>query len=882
VLVGRDAELAALRGLLGTARVVTVAGVGGVGKTALARAAVADAPLCELAAVEDPDEVATAVAAALGFPSLDAAVVGLARAELTVVIDNCEHVLDAAAAAISRLVAACPAVTVLATSREPLDVPGERVLPLAPLDVPAGDDRASLRNCPAVQLLLARAGDAGVEIGLDAGTAPAIAALTRRLDGLPLAIELAAARTRSLTPAEILAHLQDRLDLLTRSRERGPARHRSLEAAIGWSHGRLPEPTRRFFDRLGVFAGRFTAETAQAVAAEPGEDLLRTVGHLDLLVGQSLLTVRRIAGRSWYGLLDTLREFARARLAERGELAAVQDRWVGALEVLARDAWAGLNATNTADSWSTAHAAEADLRAAVRRCLERDTGPDRAVALLRPFATTVHSGSADPIAALGEAVISRWPDRGSPLWATAAAVTAYAHAARHDLPRAAELAGLVLAGTPDAFAAWQARRTLAAAELTARRPGEALRWADEAVSGAAAAGLRSAANEAATLRALVMGALDRTAAATEQARAAGVEAAALGSGTLQAWAGLVHGCLVALTDPAAACTELEAVAARSYEAGYPLGEGAAYRALGAIALEHHDHAFAAAWLSRALEVFVRMGRAVHLQVTLRWTAALARATGRPGPAETLRVAAGEARMPATELLERAWLDPRLPATADGPAVPLPEAVALAHQVLAETATAPPAEPADEPPVADRFALEGAVWAVTFAGRTVRLPDSKGMQDLATLLARPGREVHCTELVGAAVEQADTGEVLDAQARRRYEARIVELQGELAEAEEANDRGRAEAVGMELDLLVDQLVAATGLHGRSRKSGGTAERARTAVTWRIRAAIRRADALHPALGAHLRRAVRTGTWCSYQPEQAVEWEVNPAVGSASRW
>jgi hypothetical protein len=237
-------------------------------------------------------------------------------------------------------------------------------------------------------------------------------------------------------------------------------------------------------------------------------------------------------------------------------------------------------------------------------------------------------------------------------------------------------------------------------------------------------------------------------------------------------------------------------------------------------------------------------------------------------------------MPATELLERAWLDPRLPSSADRPAVPLPEAVALAHQVLAETATAPPAEPAEEPPVADRFALEGAVWAVTFAGRTVRLPDSKGMQDLATLLARPGREVHCTELAGAAVEQTDTGEVLDAQARRRYEGRIVELQGELAEAEEANDRGRAEAVGMELDLLVDQLVAATGLHGRSRRSGGTAERARTAVTWRIRAAIRRADALHPALGAHLRRAVRTGTWCSYQPEDAVEWQVNPAVGSAS--
>jgi hypothetical protein len=267
-------------------------------------------------------------------------------------------------------------------------------------------------------------------------------------------------------------------------------------------------------------------------------------------------------------------------------------------------------------------------------------------------------------------------------------------------------------------------------------------------------------------------------------------------------------------------------------------------------------------------------------VTLRWTAALAGATGRPAAAETLRAAAGEVRMPATELLERAWLDPRLPATGDGPSVPLAEAVALARQVLADLETAPAAAPPAEPPAADRFAREGAVWAVTFAGRTARLPDSKGMQDLAVLLARPGREVHCTELVGAAVEQTDTGEVLDAQARRRYEARIVELQGELAEAEEAHDRGRAEAVGLELDLLVDQLAAATGLHGRSRRTGGTAERSRTAVTWRIRAAIRRIETLHPALGAHLRAAVRTGTWCSYQPENVVDWQVSAAVGSAS--
>ena len=174
----------------------------------------------------------------------------------------------------------------------------------------------------------------------------------------------------------------------------------------------------------------------------------------------------------------------------------------------------------------------------------------------------------------------------------------------------------------------------------------------------------------------------------------------------------------------------------------------------------------------------------------------------------------------------------------------------------------------------RFVLAGAIWTVSFAGRTVRLPDSKGLHDLAALLARPGREVHSTELLAAVVEQPDTGEVLDAPARHSYEARIVELQGELTEAEELGDRGRADAARLELDLLVDQLAAARGLGGRARRSGGTAERARTAVTWRIRSAIKRIDGVHPELGRHLRAAVRTGLWCSYQPEQPVAWRLTP--------
>jgi len=872
-LVGRDAELAAVRALLAEGPVVTLTGVGGVGKTALALAAAPGAAVCELAAVGAQGAVAAAVADPLGFASLDAAAVGLAETERLVVLDNCEHVLDAAADAVERLTGACPGLRVLATSREPLDVPGERVLRLAPLALPEGDGPGELRASPAVALLLARARAAGVEIGLDdATTAPALGALCRRLDGLPLAIELAAARTRSLTPAEILAHLEDRLDLLARPRRRGPARHHSLEAAIGWSHDRLPADTRRFFDRLGVFAGRFPAEAALAVAGEPGDGPVAAADRLDQLVAQSLLTVRSEDGRSWYGLLETLRAFARGQLAEHDELAAAQNRWVDAMADLTGPSLRYGNGAPAREPWATIHAAQPDLHEAARFCLRHDDRADRAVALLRPLWVTVHSGGAEPVAALGAAVLARWPDQAPADRAAMAAVTAFAHLARGDDESAAELARSALAVAGDPLTDWLVRRTLLACELGAGRAEHALRWADEAV--AAARGMPGLAAEVTALRAVVLAALGRSEEAAAQARAAEADAAALGATTLQAWAGLVAASLLALRDPAAARVALEGLVRRCRDATYPLGEGVADRALGAIALVRGEHRTAAEEFGRSLDVFVRIGHTVQLRVGLRWVAGLAAAAGRPA-ALPLQEAAGVVRTPLSEVLERAWLDPLLGSSGHPVvALPLPEAVALARRELAELAAGAPAAVAAEPEP-ERFVLEGAAWAVAYAGRTVRLPDSKGMRDLAVLLSRPGREVHCTELAGAAVEQPDTGEVLDAQARRRYEARIVELQAELTEAEDLGDRGRAEKAGLELDLLVEQLAAARGLGGRARRAGGTAERARTAVTWRIRTALRRIDEANPQLGRHLKAAVRTGLWCSYAPEQPVGWQLTAA-------
>jgi hypothetical protein len=168
---------------------------------------------------------------------------------------------------------------------------------------------------------------------------------------------------------------------------------------------------------------------------------------------------------------------------------------------------------------------------------------------------------------------------------------------------------------------------------------------------------------------------------------------------------------------------------------------------------------------------------------------------------------------------------------------------------------------------------GDVWEVEFDGKTVTMRATKGMTDLARLLRFPDDEVHCLELVGGAVDQPDTGPVLDASARRAYEARVRELQADIDEADAHNDRGRAERARAELDALVDELTAALGIGGRARRTGSSSERARSAVTQRLRATIKRIDAVHPPLGRHLDTAVRTGVFCSYRPEQPVAWTLD---------
>ena len=171
-----------------------------------------------------------------------------------------------------------------------------------------------------------------------------------------------------------------------------------------------------------------------------------------------------------------------------------------------------------------------------------------------------------------------------------------------------------------------------------------------------------------------------------------------------------------------------------------------------------------------------------------------------------------------------------------------------------------------------FRREGSVWSIDYAGAGARLVELKGFHDIARLLSQPNEPLHCLELSGAAPDADAPHEVLDAQARREYQARIEDLQRGLEEAEANNDQGRAERAREELDSVIDELARATGLGGRARLMGSTAERARSAVTWRIRSAIKKIRAAHPALGQHLANSIRTGGFCLYSPESEIEWEL----------
>lgn len=328
--IGRAAEIEAIRRRLGEQRLVTLTGAGGVGKTRLA-VRVADQLDAEfedgvwyadLAPVTDPDVVPVAVTRALGLPdqagrsTMDTLTHVIAGRHMLIVLDNCEHLIEASAALAVALLRSCPALTILATSREPIRVAGEIAWPVPSLAL----------TDEAIALFADRARQVRPEFAMSADDSATVTEICRRLDGIPLAIELAAARVRALSPTQILDSLHNRFRLLTGGARTAVRRQQTLRASVDWSHALLTEPERVLFRRLAVFMGGFDLDAAQAVGGDSDIERYQILDQLTLLIDKSLVTTEDGGSGTRYRLLETVRQYALEKLGESGEADTVRDR----------------------------------------------------------------------------------------------------------------------------------------------------------------------------------------------------------------------------------------------------------------------------------------------------------------------------------------------------------------------------------------------------------------------------------------------------------------------------------------------------------------------------------------------------------------------------
>jgi predicted ATPase len=898
-IIGREEELQQLLELLDAGGIITLTGTGGVGKTHLALEASrrwlqqterATSSFCDLSECAQDGLVEATIASALGLASL-----GLLRAQslgpTLLVLDNCEHLLAQVADAVRRIASASSSVKILATSREALGVSGERIVPVKPLEVRTGRSLDAAQASPGVRLLVTRAQERGVDLSLDEHSAETLLALCRRLDGLPLAIELAAARMRSMTAEEILNRLDQRLQILVRRKPRGPARHQGLHAVIDSSYQMISTTEQQVLERVSVFRGEFGTEAVEFLCEDLSLDSERLLDVLDSLVDRSLLVARPRAGLMRYVLYETLREFAASKLAERGERTRVEDRFVSCTVQRCQTVLDRLSVEWPANMITSLNKDFANLQAAFQICAQSDQTPDRAFLLVAASNICVHEGHASEIAALAEQAIRRWPRDDHEYASLVYAAMASGHMVSGALSKVSDAAwaGLRAKGPP--LGAISCRRALAISQLYEGQIDAASCWIEDALD---EAGPDSPlACDILIQKARILGFGQMPQAGIPIVAQARKLAGELNSPDMMAASEQMAGWLQLMGSPTLAKEHFDRALQMARRLNFLGVCASALLGLGSVAAFEGDKAVAAERFTQALDTWEEIGDQPQIWATIRWNAFwLAQWGFKLDAARLFGALEASAAAPMLTPLEKAFfaqveaglrdgLGELDMARAEGAGWSLHDATQLMRARLRKlrqgsTELDLPRAPSARAPAANGtsrsgvFRREGGLWKLSYDGKTAELRDLKGLKDLALLLSQPDREVHCLELAGR--RAGSSGPLLDARARREYEQRIQSLQEELAEAEDHNDFGRAEKAGEELDALTEQLSAAFGLGGRARDSGNDIERSRSTVTWRVRSAIKKIQEAHEALAKHLQASIQTGTYLVYSPPAPVSWQL----------
>ena len=833
-LVGRDRELAEVIESVALTPLTTVTGPGGVGKTALALAVAAESSaqfpdgvfVVWLASLRSAEHIAGEVAAQVGMPRSggqsyeDAFTDWLAERDVLLVLDNCEHVVSSVADLVEGLTARLPRLRVLATSREPLWVVDELSYRLAPLSVVGRDaSRAEIDASPAVRLFRERAG-ARTQASLDTDRAGRLLGeICRRVDGLPLAIELAAARVVGLNLEDISAHLDDLFDLLPQAARRADGAQRSLRATVEWSDALLTEEERRLLRRMAVFASGFDLAAIKEVCASDGQTAARVADLTARLVEKSLLLKQ--GDGSQYQLLETIRQYASEQLVAAGELDSIRERH-----------------------------AHFYLGVALRESAATLTGPERPhLEVLRRIEDNTRIAlecllRIDPRAALELAASLNF------FWWTQGKLREgigwleRAREAAVDAP--AELVGtslfcegfLVAHDTDD----WHAAARLIDVGL------DALVGLSEPP--------------------LILGMLhclrgecdvfngDLTSAVVRSQT--GLEISSLYPGTwgrgFCLWNAAYARLNVGDEDVAIALLmEMHDLASAS---GYGIGDMCGCNLLGEIWEARGELDTSRAFWERALYLRRELG-ALHCPVmgighvhgTMPTALlAVARVAEKQGDLATASKLLREGLPLAEEMREA-------------------ETATQMVELLRKTSQVEPTQRATLRP-------EGGVWHIEFNGTNIHVPDLKGLWHLRELVARPHQPVPALSLIGASsdvpIPRGDAGPMLDREALRQYRQRLAELDDELDHAALHRDAKRLAKRSAERDALIAELKRATGLGGRPRRSGSPAEKARLNVTRTIRHAITDLSTTVPELAAHLDASIVTGVSCCYEPRTNITW------------